>query len=46
LLFWLAAALVTGFQLRNGFWSALLGSILLSLSNAVIFWLLGLLGLG
>jgi putative membrane protein len=46
LLFWLAAAIVSGFQLRNGFWSALIGSILLSLSNAVIFWLLRLIGIG
>jgi putative membrane protein len=46
LLFWVAAALVPGFRLRNGFWSALLGSILLSVINAVIFWLLGNLGIG
>lgn len=36
---------VTVFRLRNGFWNALLGSILVSLSNAVSFWLLSLLGL-
>ena len=46
LLFWLAAAIVSGFYLRNGFWSALIGSLLLSLSNAIIFWILGLLGIG
>lgn len=45
LLFWIAAALVKGFRLRNGFWSALLGSILLAIVNAVIFWLLGMLGI-
>lgn len=45
LLFWLAAAIVSGFSLRNGFWSALIGSVLLSIINAVIFWLLGLIGL-
>lgn len=41
LLFWLAAGLVKGFKLRDGFWSALLGSVLLSIINAVFFWLLG-----
>ncbi|MEI6179549.1 MAG: phage holin family protein [Chloroflexales bacterium] len=41
LLFWLAAAIVSGFYLRNGFWSALIGSLLLSLSNAIIFLALG-----
>lgn len=46
LLFWAAAGLVQGFRLRNGFWSALLGSVLLSIVNSVIFWLLGLIGLG
>lgn len=45
LLFGLAAYLVPGFRLRNGFWSALIGSILLSLINALIFWLLGAVGL-
>lgn len=46
LLFGLAAYLVKGFRLRNGFWSALIGSILLSIINTVIFWILGLIGLG
>jgi putative membrane protein len=41
LLFWLAAGLVKGFKLRDGFWSALIGSVLLSIINAVFFWLLG-----
>ncbi|NTU85454.1 MAG: phage holin family protein [Chloroflexales bacterium] len=45
LLFWAAAGLVKGFSLRNGFWSALIGSVLLSIANAVIFWLLSLVGL-
>lgn len=45
LLFWAAAGIVQGFRLRNGFWSALLGSLLLSIVNAVIFWLLGLIGI-
>ena len=37
LMFMLAAALVDGFHLRNGFWSALLGSILLAVLNGIIF---------
>jgi putative membrane protein len=45
LLFALAAALIEGFALRNGFWSALIGSVLLSLINAVLFWLLGVVGI-
>jgi putative membrane protein len=40
LMFMLAAALVDGFRLRNGFGSALIGSILLSLLNGLIFWIL------
>lgn len=40
LLFWLASVFVDGFRLRNGFWSALIGSILLSILNGAIFWLL------
>ncbi len=46
LLFWLATAIVSGFYLRNGFWSALVGSILLAVSNGVILWVLGRLGIG
>lgn len=46
LLFALAAYIVKGFSLRNGFWSALIGSILLTIINALIFWLLGVLGIG
>lgn len=37
LMFMLAAALVDGFHLRNGFWSALAGSILLAILNAIFF---------
>jgi putative membrane protein len=39
LMFMLAASLVPGFRLRNGFWSALLGSILLVVLNSIIFWI-------
>lgn len=42
IIFALAAALVSGFRLRYGFWSALLGAFLLSLTNSVIFQILGL----
>jgi putative membrane protein len=41
-LFWLSAAIVPGFTLRNGFVSALIGSILLSLVNMVLFWFVGM----
>lgn len=37
--FGLAARLVEGFYLRNGFLSALIGSIVVSLLNSLIFWL-------
>jgi putative membrane protein len=46
LLFWLAAAVVDGFSLRNGIWSALIGSVLLTFISEAIFWLLGQVGLG
>ncbi len=36
LIFALAAALVEGFSLKNGFWSALLGTIVLSILNSVL----------
>jgi putative membrane protein len=42
LLFWLAASIVKGFSLSNGFWSALIGSVLLTIINMVLFWLLGI----
>ncbi len=40
IVFGLAAWLVSGFRLRWGFWSALFGSIALSLVNSIIFTLL------
>ena len=45
IIFGLAAALVTGFRLRWGIWSALLGSIALSLINSLLFNLLAALRL-
>jgi putative membrane protein len=41
LLFALAASLIDGFRLKNGFLCALIGSILLSILNGLIFALLG-----
>ncbi|MGH2413757.1 MAG: phage holin family protein [Microcystaceae cyanobacterium] len=41
IIFGLAAALVTGFRLRWGFWSALIGAVLLGLINSLIFQLFG-----
>lgn len=40
LMFMLAAALVDGFHLRNGFWSALGGSVLLAILNSVLLTIL------
>jgi putative membrane protein len=40
IIFGLAAFLVPGFRLRWGFWSALLGSLVLSFLNTLIFQLL------
>ncbi|HEY9767217.1 MAG TPA: phage holin family protein [Coleofasciculaceae cyanobacterium] len=40
IIFGLAAMLVPGFRLRWGFWSALIGSIALSIINSLIFTLL------
>lgn len=40
IIFGLAAALVTGFRLRWGFWSALIGSFALGVINSVIFHIL------
>ncbi len=37
LIFWLAAAIVPGFSLRWGFWSALIGALALSIINSIIF---------
>lgn len=45
LLFWIAAYLVPGFTLQRGFWSALLGAVLLTVINALLMWLLGALGI-
>lgn len=39
LMFMLAASLIKGFRLRDGFWSALAGSFLLAVLNGVIFWI-------
>jgi putative membrane protein len=39
----LAAYLVSGFRLRFGFWSALLGAFLLGLVNSLIYQVLGFL---
>ncbi|NEO11728.1 MAG: phage holin family protein [Moorea sp. SIO4G2] len=41
IIFGLAAALVTGFRLRWGFWSALIGAIALGFVNSLIYKLLG-----
>ncbi|WP_293044815.1 phage holin family protein [Moorena sp. SIO1F2] len=41
IIFGLAAAWVTGFRLRWGFWSALIGSIALGFVNSLIYKLLG-----
>ncbi|NEO33366.1 MAG: phage holin family protein [Symploca sp. SIO3C6] len=40
IIFGLAAYLVTGFRLRWGFWSALIGAIALGLINSLIYHLL------
>lgn len=42
IIFGLAAALVDGFTLRWGFWSALIGAVLLGFINSLIFQLLPL----
>ncbi|HEY9620134.1 MAG TPA: phage holin family protein [Crinalium sp.] len=41
IIFGLAAWLVSGFRLRWGFWSALLGAILLGIINSILFQILG-----
>lgn len=41
IIFGLAAAIVHGFRLRWGFWSALIGSIALSIVNSLIYRLIG-----
>ena len=45
IIFGLAAWLVEGFRLRHGIWSAILGAILLSIINSILFWLLRSVGL-
>lgn len=45
IVFGLAAALVTGFRLRFGFWSALLGAFLLGLVNSLTYQILDATGL-
>ncbi|HLP90506.1 MAG TPA: phage holin family protein [Nostocaceae cyanobacterium] len=40
IIFALSAALVPGFRLRHGFWSALIGSIALAIINSVLLSLL------
>lgn len=44
IIFGLAAYLVTGFRLRWGFWSALIGAIALGIINSLIYRLLGAIG--
>lgn len=39
LMLWLVSAVVPGFQIR-GFWAALVGSLLLTLLNIIIDWLI------
>lgn len=41
IIFGLAAWLVSGFRLRWGFWSALIGAVLLGIINSLLFQLLG-----
>jgi putative membrane protein len=41
IIFGLAAWLVSGFRLRWGFWSAILGAVLLGIINSLLFQLLG-----
>ncbi|NES24766.1 MAG: phage holin family protein [Symploca sp. SIO3E6] len=41
IIFGLAAWLVTGFRLRWGFWSAMIGAFALSVMNSLIYKLLG-----
>ena len=40
IIFALAARLVEGFRLRWGFWSALLGTLVLSFLNSILFFIL------
>ncbi|MEB3357635.1 MAG: phage holin family protein [Synechococcales bacterium] len=45
IVFGLAAWLVEGFRLRNGFWSLIMGAIAFTIINAIMFWLFSLIGL-
>ncbi|MBO0351178.1 phage holin family protein [Phormidium pseudopriestleyi FRX01] len=42
IIFGLAAWLVTGFRLRWGFWSAIIGTLALSFINSILFAILGM----
>jgi putative membrane protein len=42
IIFGLAAWLVTGFSLRWGFWSAIIGTLALSFINSILFALIGM----
>lgn len=46
IVFGLTAKLVEGFRLKYGIWSAVIGAIALSIVNGIMFWLLGIFGLG
>ncbi len=46
LMFALAAFIVQGFSLRHKLWSPLIGSLLLTVINILLFWLLGQFGIG
>ncbi|GAB4369229.1 MAG: hypothetical protein Kow00121_08940 [Elainellaceae cyanobacterium] len=45
IVFGLAAWLVQGFRLRWGFWSLIMGAIAFAVVNAILFWILGAVGL-
>jgi putative membrane protein len=45
IIFGIAAWLVEGFRLRNGFWSALLGAIALGIINSILLFILTRLGI-
>jgi putative membrane protein len=40
LMLWLVDAVVPGFSMRSGFWTALIGAILLAILNALLFFLI------
>lgn len=45
IVFGLSAWLVRGFRLRWGFWSLIMGAIAFAVVNAILFWILGAIGL-